>query len=91
VLNSQGYTQAAMLNRIPITAWVLMVTIGISCNLLVGYNARQERAKASSFLLLPAIVAVSFFLIADMDSPRGGVIRVAPQNLESLSQSLRGQ
>jgi hypothetical protein len=30
-------------------------------------------------------VAVSFFLIADMDSPRSGVIRVAPQNLISLS------
>jgi len=91
VLNSQGYTQAAMWNRIPIAAWVLMVSIGIACNLLVGYNARQERAKPSLFFLLPSIVAVSFFLIADMDSPRGGVIRVAPQNLESLSQSLRGQ
>lgn len=91
VLNSQGYTQAAMWNRIPIAAWVLMVVIGISCNLLFGYNARQERAKPTSFFLLPAIVAVSFFLIADMDSPRGGLIRVAPQNLESLSQSLRGQ
>jgi hypothetical protein len=34
-------------------------------------------------------VAVSFFLIADMDSPRGGVIRVTPQNLISLSGSLR--
>jgi hypothetical protein len=33
-------------------------------------------------------VAVSFFLIADMDSPRYGVIRVAPQNLISLSNSI---
>jgi hypothetical protein len=36
-------------------------------------------------------VAISFFLIADMDSPRGGVIRVAPQNLISLSSSLHGK
>ena len=28
------------------------------------------------------------FLIADIDSPRGGVIRVLPQNLIALSQSL---
>jgi hypothetical protein len=27
-------------------------------------------------------------LIADIDSPRGGVIRVAPQNLVSLAKSL---
>ncbi|HTS64518.1 MAG TPA: hypothetical protein VMH28_20985 [Candidatus Acidoferrales bacterium] len=91
VLNSQGYTQAAIWNRIPTAAWVLMLVIGVACNLLVGYNARQEHAKPRWFFLLPAIVAVSFFLIADMDSPRGGVILVAPQNLVSLSQSLRGQ
>jgi hypothetical protein len=33
-------------------------------------------------------VSISFFLIADIDSPRGGVIRVAPQNLVSLAQNL---
>jgi len=32
---------------------------------------------------------MAFFLIADIDSPRYGVIRVAPQNLMSLSQSLQ--
>ena len=30
----------------------------------------------------------SFFFIADIDSPRYGVIRVVPQNLNSLAQSL---
>jgi hypothetical protein len=39
-------------------------------------------------LVLPFIVSISFFLIADIDSPRGGVIRVQPQNLVSLSRSL---
>jgi hypothetical protein len=29
-----------------------------------------------------------FFLIADLDSPRGGAIRVTPQNLSILSRSL---
>jgi hypothetical protein len=35
-------------------------------------------------MVLPLVVAVAFFLIADIDSPRGGVIRVHPQNLERL-------
>src|SRR5262245_19248635 len=39
VLNSQGYTQAAWWNRIPIAAWGMMVAIAISCNLLIGYGA----------------------------------------------------
>ncbi len=31
----------------------------------------------------------AFFLIADIDSSRGGMIRVKPQNLLSLADSLR--
>src|SRR6516164_8801822 len=38
VLNSQGYTQAAWWNRIPVAAWGLMAAISISSNLLIGYG-----------------------------------------------------
>jgi len=34
------------------------------------------------------VLSIAFFLIADIDSPRNGVIRVLPQNLITLSQSL---
>ena len=89
VLNSQAYTQAAWWNRIPIAAWVLMATIAICCSVLVGYTARRSEGKAKRFFLLPLIVSISFLLIADIDSPRGGLIRVHPQNLESVSWSVR--
>jgi hypothetical protein len=35
------------------------------------------------------VVSMSLLLIADIDSPRGGVILVQPQNLVSLAQSLQ--
>jgi hypothetical protein len=89
VLNSQGYTQAAWWNRIPVSAWGLMILIGIFCNLLIGYGARHAESHRFLFLVLPLVVSISFFLIADIDSPRGGVIQVRPQNLDSLAQSLR--
>ncbi len=89
VLNSQGYTQAAWWNRIPTAAWTLMAAIAICCNLLIGYRVRGPKAEPILILILPLVVAISFFLIADLDSPRGGVIRVIPQNLNSLSDSLR--
>ena len=89
VLNSQGYTQAAWWNRIPIAAWGLMAAIAICCNLLVGYDVRGLKGESMLLLVLPLVVSISFFLIADIDSPRGGVIRVKPQNLLSLSESLR--
>lgn len=88
VLNSQGYTQFAWWNRIPISAWGLMLIISLSANLLLGYAARRSKATSWMLLILPLIAAVSFFLIADIDSPRGGLIRIHPQNLGSLSQSL---
>ena len=89
VLNSQSYTQAAWWNRIPRAAWVLMVTIAVCCNVLVGYRAHSFRQEAVVLLVLPLVVSISFFLIADIDSPRGGLIRVIPQNLISLAESLR--
>ena len=85
VLNSQGYTQAAWWNRIPVAAWGLMGLVAIACNLLFGYGGRHAGAL---LLILPVIVSVAFFLIADIDSPRGGVIRVSPQNLIALSKTM---
>ena len=89
VLNSQGYTQAAWWNRIPIAAWGLMTAIAISCNLLLGYGAHNRDWR--TLLILPIVVSIALFLISDLDSPRGGAIRVEPQNLISLSQSLQAQ
>jgi hypothetical protein len=91
VLNSQGYTQAAWWNRIPIAAWILLAVIAIGCNLMVGYGTRRPESGAILLLILPLVVSISFFLIADIDSPRGGVIHVRPLNLVSLSQSLHAR
>lgn len=88
VLNSQGATQAAWSNRIPAAAWALLEVIAVSSNLLLGYAAFSERMGAGRFLVLPVLVSVSFFFIADMDTPRGGAIRLVPHNLISLSESL---
>ena len=91
VLNSQGYTQAAWWNRIPPSAWALMLMIALCCNLLIGYCIRRTGMEYVVFMVLTLVVSISFFLIADIDSPRGGIIRVEPQNLLSLSQSLHSQ
>jgi hypothetical protein len=89
VLNSQAYTQAAWWNRIPIAAWALMATIAVCCNLLVGYGAQNVKGERILLMILPFVVTMAFFLIADIDSPRGGVIHVHPQNLASLAEYLR--
>ncbi len=91
VLNSQGYVQASWWNRIPSTAWALMTAIAICANLLVGFGARNFKKNIALFMIFPFVVAVSFFLIADIDSPRGGVIRIEPRNLITLKKALNPQ
>jgi hypothetical protein len=90
VLNSQGYTQAAFWNRIPTAAWGLMVTIAICCNFLFGYRLRSK-AGAKLLVVLPIVISIAFMLVADIDTPRHGIIRVNPQNLIGLAASLRAQ
>jgi len=91
VLNSQGYVQASWWNRIPSTAWTLMTAIAICANLLVGFGARNFKKNTALFMIFPFVIAVSFFLIADIDSPRGGVIRIEPRNLITLKKTLNPQ
>jgi hypothetical protein len=86
VLNSQGYTQAAWWNRIPVAAWALMGLIAIACNLLLGYGACRTNYVS---IILPIIISTAFWLIADIDSPRAGIIRVSGQNLVAVSRTTR--
>ena len=88
VLNSQGYTQAAWWNRIPVEAWMMMIAMAIACSALFGYLAQPVNGKVKRAFLIPAIVSIALFLIADLDSPRGGLIHVAPQNLTSVERTL---
>jgi len=89
VLNSQGYTQAAWWYRLPTAAWVFMVAIAAFGSWLIGYSSHHR--ALFGFPVLPLVVSISFFLIADIDSPRHGLIRVVPQNLISVSQSFQAR
>lgn len=61
VLNSQGYTQAAWWNRIPVGAWTLMVAVAICSNVLVGYDAHRALGVGNRLVVLPLVLCISFF------------------------------
>jgi len=88
VLNSQGYTQAAWWNRIPTAAWCLLFVIAILASSLLGYGSTGKWTLLS--LVMPLAIGISFFLISDIDSPRGGVIHVRAVNIEALDHALNG-
>lgn len=86
-LNSRTDTEGAWRNRIPREAWGLMAVVAIFAHLLIGFETRRTEASRALALVLPMAISIAFFLIADIDSPRGGIINVHPENLEMLSQS----
>ena len=88
VLNSQGYTQAAYWNRIPTAAWVLLIAMAIGSSALIGYGSRSATAGSKLLPILPLSASIAFMFIAALDAPRHGFIRVRPQNLDSLAESL---
>ena len=88
VLNAQGYAQAMFWNRIPVSAWCMIWVIAFGCNVLVGYGSRSLATGLRLLPILPLMVAIALMFIADIDAPRHGIIRVKPQNLISLTESL---
>ena len=86
VIDAQGFTQASWSNRIPIAVWVLMLLVAVACNALLGRT--ETRVSGATLLVLPVLLSVSLFLIADIDSPRVGIISVVPNNLVAALRSL---
>jgi hypothetical protein len=58
---------------------------------MVGYGVHTTKFTTRLLLVLPLVLAVAFLLIADIDSPRRGFIKVAPRNLITLSESMPRQ
>ncbi len=88
VLDSQGDTQAAWLNRIPLEAWSLLVLLALLSNIMIAYSGRSLHTTNWLLVTLPLVVSVSLMLIADIDSPRGGLIRVSTPNLNSVAAGM---
>jgi hypothetical protein len=86
-INAQGYVLAAWRNRIPVAAWGLMAIIASACSGLLGFGS--QRFNAFLLLVVPATISISFLLIAEIDSPRGGFIRVLPINLAGVAESFK--
>jgi len=89
VVRTQGDTQASWNNRVPFTAWMMMGSIAFCAMLLVGIGIQRPARFPQLLAVLPLIISIAFFLIADVESPRLGMISVVPDNLRELSGTLQ--
>ncbi len=79
VLNSYGYTVAAWRNRLPIEVWLLIIFVAVVCNVLIGFGA--EKLSLATQGVLPLTASLAILLIADVEGPHNGFVRVHPENL----------
>jgi hypothetical protein len=75
---------AAEENRVPIPIWLMVGMISVLACLITGYCMR--RRYLVEMIVLPLTVAIVMTLVADLDSPRTGVIHVGQQSMERLQR-----
>ncbi len=80
--------QTAYENRIPKTAWALLIMVAAVANFLVGLGV--WRWNAFLLLILPVVVSSTLMLIYDLDAPRMGLIRVRQDSMERVQRLVEG-
>jgi len=78
---------ASLENRIPQSVWIMIGIIAALAGLASGMAMRQR--MLFSMVWMPLMAAVVMSLVADLDSPRGGLIRIGAASIRRLQASLR--
>jgi len=65
------------------TVWLIIVLVAVFQSFATGYSLRRK--FWFSLVMTPLVVAVVMALLADLDNPHGGLIRIQQTSLERLS------
>lgn len=87
---AQEKTMVSWRYQIPNIVWALLIFFAIVSNFLIGYNARKEQGVNTIILLLPFLITMALFIIAEIDIPGKGVIHVTPDDLMALKEIWEG-
>ncbi|EKS6645918.1 hypothetical protein QCD58_004831 [Enterobacter hormaechei] len=87
---TQQQTQAVWRRQIPDAAWSVLLLFALSANFLAGYCHPLERGMKRILFFFPILSALALFMIAEIDIPGEGIIRVTPDDLEMLMNTLMG-
>jgi hypothetical protein len=79
VVDAQGFALAAWKNRLPFEVWLLLLAAALGASILIGLDSGQRAARIT--WAIPQSFSIAFQLIADIDSPRHGMVVIEPQNL----------
>jgi len=85
---SQQKTLSSWRRQIPLPAWIMLIVFALCTNFLIGYNARHVKGNNLLIVTFPILIALSLFMIAEVDVPGEGIIHAMPDNLEALYEHI---
>ena len=77
---------AAVENRVPKPIWIMLFLMGILACLSFGFSLR--RRFILSMLVAPLMISIVMALIADLDTPNRGFIRVSQESMRRLQSDM---
>jgi Protein of unknown function (DUF4239) len=77
---------AAVENRVPKPIWIMLFLMGILACLSFGFSLR--RRFILSMLVAPLMISIVMALIADLDTPNRGFIRVSQESMRRLQPDM---
>src|SRR5882724_913605 len=78
---------ATLENRIPNAVWILLALVSVLSCLTIGAS---ERRRIWFVMVVSSLtIAIVMALIADLDSPRTGLIQIGQQSLRRVQQDLK--
>jgi len=79
----------ALRTHVPGAVWLLVLGVAMCGCYASGYGAGSSGARSGfTDIALPLMIAVVITLIADLDRPRGGMIRISQQPMIDLKSNL---
>lgn len=81
---SQQQTTAVFQRKLPDAAWLVIIVFSMAACCLTG----RQQPPGFSLLVLPVMISLSLFLVAEIDPPGEGIIRVTPDDLEHMAFTL---
>ena len=83
--------RAALRNHVPASVWLLLMIVSVTVCWTTGYTTAlgESGRHALAMVVLPTLLAVVITIVADLDNPRRGLIKVSQQSMRELQQTLQ--
>jgi len=78
---------ATLENRVPNAVWLLLVLVSVLSCLTIGVSERRRFWFV--MVMSPLTIAIVMALIADLDAPRTGLIKIGQHSLRRVQQDLK--